>query len=222
MAAVSIDSGGHAQIACVMGGADDGMAFVGKASELLAIPGVTEFTGDVEAVNGDDVGDVQFGQQIRSDVGGGAELNPQDIWLECLELCGQLFSAPATFGQRPDILSGELSTNDVVQLLGNVVKVKGRDIGVSTCGVPVAAERLDFGDFLKELEVVDEKGLAGSDGGIAEPTDSRSLAHPFSRFWITWSRSSEVNSGNMGKDTIRLDMAVATGKSSSAEAFHSP
>ena len=109
-----------------------------------------------------------------------------------------------------------------MKLLGDVIKVKRYDIGVPTCGVPVATERLDFSDFLKQFQVVDEKGFAGPDGGIAEPTDARSLAHPFSRFWITWSRSSSVNSGNMGKDTMRLDMAVAIGKSSSAEPFHSP
>ena len=81
-----------------MGGADDGMTCVGKAGEFPGIPRVSELTGDVEAVDGDDIGGVQFGQQIRCDVGGGAEFNPQDIWLECLELCGQLFSATAALG----------------------------------------------------------------------------------------------------------------------------
>ena len=105
MAAVPIDPGGHAQVACVMGGADDGMAAVGEAGEFLGIPGVSEFTGDVEAMNGDDIGDLQFGEQIRSNVGGGAELNPQDIRFECFELCSQLFPATAAFGQCTDILT---------------------------------------------------------------------------------------------------------------------
>ena len=87
-------------------------------------------------------------QQMRSNVGGGAELNPQDIRFECLELFGQLFSALAPFGQRSDILARELAANDVMQLLGDVIKVEGRDVWVTTRGVSVATERLDLGKVL--------------------------------------------------------------------------
>ena len=173
-----IDPGLHTQTLRVKGGADHGRTRIGQPGELLRVPCIAEFPCNVEPMNRDDVRLAQSGKQVGSNVGSGPKLNPQHIGVECFKFRQELALAPATFGEGAHILSGDFASKDVVQFLGDMIKIAGRDIGMALAIRSISTERFHLCKSLQKPKVVDQKSLTRANGGIANPANSRSRAHP--------------------------------------------
>ena len=214
---VLVHPGSAAEILGVVGCANHSRTAIGEFDEFRCVPRISEFTGNVETVHGDEVGLAQAMQQVRGHMRSGTKLHPHQIWIKVPQFLEDLMGAALSFGQCANVLACEFAAQNMMKLLWVIVELKMDDIcSRISLKIGVSAESSDFTYALQQFEVVSQKCFARADGGIAQPSN----LHAFSKVSMTCWRSSTVSSGNMGIERARCPSAKARGWVCAALAFH--
>ena len=125
---VLVHPGSAAEILGVVGCANHSRTAIGEFDEFRCVPRISEFTGNVETVHGDEVGLAQAMQQVRGHMRSGTKLHPHQIWIKVPQFLEDLMGAALSFGQCANVLACEFAAQNMMKLLWVIVELKMDDI----------------------------------------------------------------------------------------------